>query len=110
MFVEAARSRCHDRLRIRKKRERELEFLAALLRAAGFVSPSAGLVKEFGVCFFGANLWCPWFSTPRVFRPSPSATDVSVGQQDAGCQVHAVGKDPFDCNAALNNFFRVPGK
>ncbi|CAK9025284.1 unnamed protein product [Durusdinium trenchii] len=27
--------------------------------------------------------------------------------QDAGCQVHAVGKDPFDCNAALNNFFRA---
>ena len=28
-------------------------------------------------------------------------------QQDAGCQVHASGRDPFDCNAALNNFYRV---
>ena len=27
--------------------------------------------------------------------------------QEAGCQVHAAGKDPFDCNAALNNFFRA---
>ncbi|CAK9024587.1 Uncharacterized protein SCF082_LOCUS16696 [Durusdinium trenchii] len=26
--------------------------------------------------------------------------------QEAGCEVHA-GKDPFDCNAALNNFFRA---
>jgi len=27
--------------------------------------------------------------------------------QEAGCKVHAVAKDPFDCNAALNNFFRA---
>ena len=25
----------------------------------------------------------------------------------AGCEVAAVGKDPYDCNAALNNFFRA---
>ena len=28
--------------------------------------------------------------------------------QDAGCEVHAVGSLPFDCDAALNNFFRAP--
>lgn len=27
--------------------------------------------------------------------------------QDAGCEVQAAGRDPFDCNAALNNFFRA---
>ena len=27
--------------------------------------------------------------------------------QEAGCEVQAAGKDPFDCNAALNNFFRA---
>ena len=27
--------------------------------------------------------------------------------QEAGCEVLAAGKDPFDCNAALNNFFRA---
>lgn len=31
----------------------------------------------------------------------------SVHGQEAGCKVHAVAKDPFDCNAALNNFFRA---
>lgn len=31
----------------------------------------------------------------------------SVHGQEAGCEVHAVAKDPFDCNAALNNFFRA---
>ena len=28
--------------------------------------------------------------------------------QEAGCEVHAAGKDPFDCEAALSNFFRAP--
>ena len=28
--------------------------------------------------------------------------------QEAGCEVHAAGKDPFDCQAALSNFFRAP--
>lgn len=27
--------------------------------------------------------------------------------QEVGCEVHAAGKDPFDCEAALNNFFRA---
>ncbi|CAK9113002.1 unnamed protein product, partial [Durusdinium trenchii] len=27
--------------------------------------------------------------------------------QAAGCEVHAVAKDPYDCDAALNNFFRA---
>jgi len=27
--------------------------------------------------------------------------------QEAGCEVHAAGKDPFDCDAALSNFFRA---
>eukprot|EP00435_Cladocopium_sp_Y103_P065540 s608_g27.t1 len=27
--------------------------------------------------------------------------------QAAGCEVHAQGRDPFDCNAALSNFFRA---
>eukprot|EP00435_Cladocopium_sp_Y103_P046743 s2143_g13.t1 len=27
--------------------------------------------------------------------------------QEAGCEVHAAGKDPFDCEAALSNFFRA---
>ena len=27
--------------------------------------------------------------------------------QEAGCHVHAGGHDPFDCNAALNNFVRA---
>ena len=30
-----------------------------------------------------------------------------VSLQEAGCQVHSGGHDPFDCNAALNNFFRA---
>ena len=28
--------------------------------------------------------------------------------QEAGCHVHAGGHDPFDCEAALSNFFRAP--
>lgn len=27
--------------------------------------------------------------------------------QAAGCEVQASGKDPFDCNAALSNFYRA---
>ena len=29
------------------------------------------------------------------------------GMQEAGCEVHDAGSLPFDCNAALNNFFRA---
>ena len=28
-------------------------------------------------------------------------------EQEAGCEVHMSGSLPFDCNAAINNFFRV---
>lgn len=31
----------------------------------------------------------------------------SCSVQAAGCTVHAVAQDPYDCNAALNNFFRA---
>ena len=27
--------------------------------------------------------------------------------EEAGCSVHAAASDPFDCAAALNNFFRA---
>ena len=45
-------------------------------------------------CFFQTG-------RPRVSHSVPLV-------QEAGCEVHAAGKDPFDCEAALNNFFRAP--
>ena len=43
---------------------------------------------------------------PRMLYPGLSVSR-GFGVQDAGCQVQTSGRDPFDCNAALNNFFRA---
>eukprot|EP00435_Cladocopium_sp_Y103_P014735 s3102_g3.t1 len=45
----------------------------------------------------------------NVFGSKANGCELAYSKvQEAGCEVHAAGKDPFDCEAALSNFFRAP--